>query len=614
MSLALIEESAKEVRRLAIAGSPLAVGDFRLKKLIAPLEQAGTQVPVFGQVAKAIGERVNGGEAESAARLLSLSTLLNAILYTQGQTGSEGDYRELEMFASNCSSTKTTARVLKPLVEALTATGGGRFEVVKSAVERGAFNDLRLIEPAIRALDDNFGELADLVADKVLAAYGPGIVPLLKQKLELKGKKSDARRLRVLHQLDPGCTVELCKTALEEGSAEVKASAIACLGKHEDCLPLVLEQANSKNKALRAAALEALAEHERPEVLNLFTELIKGKALDLLARPLRFIRNHQVLNSLLGEGQRALDLALKGDETQLPRYWQVLDCLQQRDDAEGEEFLLTCFNQIDKLAKVKALKNSPITGADLMVRLASLLYNIGSPKTLEAVLAKRDVLPTTAFTQVLHSALRTRPAERVYEEFAPLLEQKKGAAKEKAEEIERTVVATRRVDFAEVGDLVEGDTTEANSLQKTEWDPRWLDAAVKADRPLMVWCLARPGHKGAVTYLLKLTEAKNQFQAGLVIQALARCQYPKTTDVFLDLVAKKTKSAPYYDYDLQALFESARHLPAADLPRLDAFAAKLDEKFVDRFLEALAPLRPAKSDRSDLSDLSDLSDGTGTTQ
>src|ERR1051325_3549353 len=136
MSLALIQESAKEVRRLAIAGSPLAVGVFRLKKLAPPLEQAGAKVPVFAQVAKAINDLVNGKEADSAANLLTLSTLLNAILYTQGQTGTDGDYCELEMFATT-GSTRTTARTLKPLVEALTTTGSGRFEQVKSAVERG---------------------------------------------------------------------------------------------------------------------------------------------------------------------------------------------------------------------------------------------------------------------------------------------------------------------------------------------------------------------------------------------------------------------------------------------------------------------------------------------
>ena len=35
-------------------------------------------------------------------------------------------------------------------------------------------------------------------------------------------------------------------------------------------------------------------------------------------------------------------------------------------------------------------------------------------------------------------------------------------------------------------------------------------------------------------------------------------------------------------------------LPAAELARLDACAAGLDERFIDKFLEALEPLRPAK--------------------
>src|SRR5215471_17837933 len=189
MSLALIEESAKEVRRLAIAGSPLAVGDFRLKKLIAPLEQAGAKVPVFAQVAKAISELVDGKEATASANLLNLSTLLNAILYTQGQTGTEGACSELELHAITCSSTRTSARVLKPVVTALTNAGPERLELIKEAIERGTFGDLRLIKPAIRALDDNFPEIADLIAEKVLPAYGSGIVPLVKKEFDLKGKK-----------------------------------------------------------------------------------------------------------------------------------------------------------------------------------------------------------------------------------------------------------------------------------------------------------------------------------------------------------------------------------------------------------------------------------------
>jgi hypothetical protein len=594
MSLALIQESAKEVRRLAIAGSPLVVGDFRLKKLAAPLEQAGAKVPVFAQVAKAISDVVNGKEADSAVNLLNLSTLLNAILYTQGLSGADGAIRELDTFASNSASTRTPARLLKPLVQALTSTGSGRFEIVKSAVERGAFNDLRLIDPAVQALGDVYPELAELVAEKILPGYGPGIVPLLKSGLDLKGKKSDARRLQIMHQLDPDGTLALCKTALEDGSPEVKAAAIACLGKHEDCLPLVLEQGNAKSKILRAAALEALAEHDRPEITKLFIELVKGTALDILAGPFRALQNRQVLNSLLDEGRRVFSLLTKGDSDQIPRFWEILDCLEQRKDAEVEEFALACFGQGDKVGQLKGAKNSFVAGDDVMIRLARLLYNVGTPKTLEAILAKRDVLPPTVFGFVLRSALRTWSAAKVFDEFSPLLGQTKGAGKDKCAELERLMSAAswdRDSRFSPAIAVEDSDSSDTVTLKKATWDARWLDAAIKANQQTIVCYLARPGHKAALTYLLGLGDAKKTSDAGLLIRALTRCRYPKVTEVFLALVAKKTKGAKYYDYELQFLFENARHLPATDLPKLDEFAAALDEKFVDQFLEALAPLR-----------------------
>ncbi|MEW6307358.1 MAG: HEAT repeat domain-containing protein, partial [Verrucomicrobiota bacterium] len=542
MSLALIQESAKEVRRLAIAGSPLAVGDFRLKKLIDPLEQAGAKVPVFAQVAKAISAVVDGKEADSAANLLTLSTLLNAILYTQGQSTNSGDFRELDMVATQCGSTRTTARVLKPLVQALTTSGGGRFEVIKSACERGAFNDLRLIEPAIKALDDSYPEVADLVAEKVLPGYGPGIVRRLKATFDVKGKKSDGRRLTIMHELDPAGALELCQAALDGGSPEVKAAAIACLGKHEECLPLVMEQVNSKNKTLRAAALEALAEHDRPEIAKIFTEMIQGKSLDLLSAPLQKFRNKQVLLSLVSEGRRVFDLLVKGDEEQIPRYGDMLGCLTNRKEPEVEEFLLSCFGQCDKLAKVKAAKNTYVAGADLVAMLAAMLEHLGSARALDAVLERRDAIPPSAFPHVLSCALRAWPADRVYQEFSPLLEQKRGAGKEKARQIETAIWSG----FSNADDSEPGE-------RKVAWDIRWLDAAIKADNELIVYSLATPNHKGAIAYLLKALESKKQ-QAGYIIQTLARCRHPGLTDVFIDLVQRKTKKAQAFDWEIRQLF------------------------------------------------------------
>ena len=180
-------------------------------------------------------------------------------------------------------------------------------------------------------MGDIYPELADLVANTNSSGLlDQASFRASKPRWISKARSPDARKLGLLHQLDPAGTLELCKTSLEDGSPEVKAAAIACLGKHEECLPLVLEQVNAKNKLLRAAALEALAEHDRPEITKLFTELVQGKALDILAGPFRTLRNRQVLNALLTEGKRVFDLILKGDESQIPRFGEVLDCLSSR--------------------------------------------------------------------------------------------------------------------------------------------------------------------------------------------------------------------------------------------------------------------------------------------
>src|SRR6185437_7380203 len=72
MSIPVLIQAYDEVRRLAIAGSVVAPGDFRLKKLVPPLEQAGQKAPVFAKVAEAVKRLVESHEQTSAAALLEL--------------------------------------------------------------------------------------------------------------------------------------------------------------------------------------------------------------------------------------------------------------------------------------------------------------------------------------------------------------------------------------------------------------------------------------------------------------------------------------------------------------------------------------------------------------
>src|SRR5947209_12028348 len=96
MSIAVLAQVQQEIRRIAIAGSVVAPGDFRLKKHLAPLEQAGAKAPVFAKVAEAVRNVVESDEKTSADAVLELTTLVNAILYTQGETGLVGELRPIE--------------------------------------------------------------------------------------------------------------------------------------------------------------------------------------------------------------------------------------------------------------------------------------------------------------------------------------------------------------------------------------------------------------------------------------------------------------------------------------------------------------------------------------
>ena len=112
-----------------------------------PLEQAGQKAPVFAKVAQAVTKLVESNEKTSAEALLELSTLVNAILYTQGETGLAG---ELDADRDHGPRPITDAG-LGPRAQA--AAGGADDDRLRAGwrssrtpIERGAFRDLRLVE------------------------------------------------------------------------------------------------------------------------------------------------------------------------------------------------------------------------------------------------------------------------------------------------------------------------------------------------------------------------------------------------------------------------------------------------------------------------------------
>jgi hypothetical protein len=600
VSIAVLTQVYDEVRRLAIAGSVVAPGDFRLKKLVPPLEKAGEKAPIFAKVAGSATKLVDGNEKGSAEALLELSTLVNAVLYTQGETGATGDLDPIETTNVSGHHTRTTARMLKPLMEALTTTGSGRLEIIKDAFERGAFSDLRLVKPALTAIDDPYPDIGDFIAEKVLPQYGKAVLPDLRGKFDIKGKGGHPRRLALMHRIDPEGTGPLVKEALENGSKEVKVVAIECLGTWPERLlsflkPLsyLLEQAAAKAKDVRQAALKALAKSDESEAIAALESALKGGDIEIAVVPIRESTSPKLLQTVLLEADAQLSQLLAGKEKdkakirkQVERMLALLECLRGKSNKAVEAFLLKCFAAREKLATIKAEPG----GQDIVQRLVQIMSE-ATAGTQNALVEARDSLSPENLHQAFIAARKTRKPAEVFELFSRYLtakvdekkKQRDPAFAQRAAIIE-TLTAGRRY-YATIGD----EQQEIKDL-----DPRWLDVAVAQQNLELVQVLARPKHDAANSLLAKafaetMKKAKDSTECHLILATMIRIQHPAAANSLIELIKAQAKSAQHY-----GLYWIGRMIPALPkeaVPPLEELLPTLPEKVIDELLGYVTELK-----------------------
>lgn len=616
MSIAVLTQVYDETRRLAIAGGAVASGDFRLKKLIAPLEQAGVKAPVFTRVAQAAQAVVDSNEKTASAALLDLASLVSAILYTQGETGAAGELKPLATTDLGVRETTTSARVLKPLLEALKTTGSGRIELVKDAIERGTFRDLRLVKPAVHALDDSYSEIADVIARKVLPMYGKAIVPELRSQLDIKSKASGHQhRLRLLHKLDPEGTQSLVRQVLEEGSKEMRVVAIECLGTTGDDLTFLLDQAKAKAKDVRAAALRALGSAASSvlgamsETMATLKKAIDSADIELIVEQLRKSKSPEILDHVVAQAQAQLASTLatkdaKEQATAVERLMHFARSVQGRSDDKAQAFLLRCFDSLPALLKIK----STPSGADFAELLANIMSR-GTPKLQQTLAASHKTLSGEMLVPAFDAARATMTPQAFFEEFSPLLKGfaakrgKKGSDNERALSLAVALREQARRGYSiawhgyamadELDDAGEGEGSAKTTLR--ELDKRWLDAAIDEKAYELVYELARPQHARTIAFLSEHVASLKPDDAHRALETMVRIGHPGAGDAIIEALKKQAKSTHwYYGYWYGRLIAE---LPASELPKFEALLPTLPEKMVDQVIEWVMELK-AKADKT----------------
>lgn len=290
----------QELNRLFIAGSKFAKNDPRLQKYIPILKKLGEKAPVFNKLAQEVEALLQVESQQSAEKLLSVSTLLYSVLYTQGVTIQAEATKALQEPNVSIADVNTTYSYLqlKPVLQALTQSNSGRLEVLKDAFERGIFKDSRTFGYLSYALADKYTELADYVLQTIIPTCGQAMLPFLLSDFRLEDKTENVRRLRLLYQLKYAEMDSLTDKIFGESLPNLQAEAISIIAEKKDTQTedFIMSLTGDKNKLVREASYKALAilgtQRSIDKLLALYeTNKAKGnakalaEAISLLAIP-----------------------------------------------------------------------------------------------------------------------------------------------------------------------------------------------------------------------------------------------------------------------------------------------------------------------------------------
>jgi hypothetical protein len=472
---------------------------------------------------------------------------------------------------------------MKPLIEALTSTGSGRLEIVKESLERGAFNDLRIGNLAVKSIDDVYPELADFIADHLLPQYDSAIQPLIENDIDIKGRAGNVRRLRPLYRLDPEAARPIVLDAFENGSKEMKIAALGCLGDSKDDLPHLHEQARAKAKDVRRVALQRLSAFTDAQTIDLYANALASADVDLVVGPISQNKSAELLkpsqeavdsqSSELLEGKAKTKLG-----KQLGRFSTLLLALRGRSDKQTVDLLQSLFNQRDRLLK---LKGTPVSGGDVVDRLSDVMLQSNSPKLHKSLIDARDEFTEGIFWNCFTAAVTTLKPAEVYKLFSTyylIAPKAKGNAAQRRNAIQNVILqqhhgyASRMYYLSRYDGLQDFSKPSDDLLAKAKWDPKWLSAAIKQDDLAAVASLATKKDRVLHAYLEKklvqfLDKSSKHYEVKNVLAVMIRTDHPKVTEYWIDAVRKLAKKNQ--TYGMYWITRLIPQLPAAAGPKIE---------------------------------------------
>ena len=562
-------ELQQELNRLFIAGSKFAKNDPRLQKHIPILKKLGEKAPVFNKLAQDVEELLQLDAQQSAEKLLSLSTLLYSVLYTQGTTTEEGAAvaDQVPNVALADVNTQYSYLQLKPVLQALTESKSGRLETVKDAYERGIFKDSRTFGYLSFALADKYSELADYIMEVVIPASGKAMLPFLVADFKLEDKVENVRRLRLLYKLGYAEVDALIDKIFAESLPNLQAEAIAILSdkKDEKTEDFIITLTGDKNKTVRGAAYKALAKIGTQRSVDKLYELYsnnkqKGNG-ELLAEAIASVPLASHYQSFLQKVRERFETLLSMDEAdekaltaafeRLPIEWEIL---KNKDYPETYALLGDILS--DKRFNAMAKKRSA-SHYNIAPCLNEILNTLDDNKVLDFYEQyATDVFGNTWTSQLavnyLYRVLDSKERfskEKLYEVFAPQFN-KAINARDMIEALAGTAY-----NYSYNGYKVRYFDREL--LAKEKLDPRWADllcnylAGSRVDNSfntdaLMVLDRIEEDSERVNYLITKALDKSSAYTLERLYRLIIKRNMPNKFEILYESLAKMPKSNQYY--------------------------------------------------------------------
>lgn len=282
------------LKNAMIQGTNLLSEDFRLKRAIEEFSPLMKAAPVFAKIGELSNRLLDPEENQKEKMLLDAITLLDAVLCTQAATGinepasQEGsrtlaeDGYDMACNTESIVSSQPYSRV-KPLIEALTTSGGGHYAYVMEMHENypEVFEDYRVQAALVQALGAGYAELEEQV-ESWLKEAGRPVVPLLKQGFDPAGKKEMVRRVRIIDELSQGEENEFYKVMIPSAVKEVRQALIYALRHSRENEELLIQMTKTESGNAKKMAFYTLAGYNSEQVRELFDKMYQKKPLDVL--------------------------------------------------------------------------------------------------------------------------------------------------------------------------------------------------------------------------------------------------------------------------------------------------------------------------------------------